>query len=71
MLKSTVLGVRGGLPHSHTSHNLPSRVQKEAVLPLMSYTHVAPTELKAQAFAMFLKVFDLLNMLSSEFRHTS
>ncbi len=39
---------------------VPETCQKRAVLPLMSYKHVAPTELKAQAFATFLKVFDLL-----------
>ncbi len=45
----------------------PYGVRKEGgTLPLMSYKHVAPTELKAQAFATFLKVFDLLIMIKSQ-----
>ncbi len=39
----------------------PYGVQNEGgAASLMSYKHVAPMELKAQAFATFLKVFDLL-----------
>ncbi len=38
----------------------PTGFKTRAVLPLMSYKHVAPTELKAQACATCLKVFDLL-----------
>ncbi len=45
----------------------PTGFKKRAALPLMSYKHVAPAELNVQAFATFLKVFDLLSIQYSVF----
>ncbi len=44
----------------------PTGFKTRAALPLMSYKHVAPTELKAQACATFLKVFDLLIIIRNQ-----